>query len=135
MTHQISKQQLTAKKLDALKEIASQLIATECDRFGLSVQENGAIYQGTVKLGEAGCFAQHKCTESRWWVIRASSQYQQAVPCDDLFDAVWSLLIDAPLVLLNPYKPFDELITAPIQRLKDGEFQEDLEFSRLVFHK
>ncbi|NDJ26035.1 hypothetical protein GS682_31545 [Nostoc sp. B(2019)] len=59
-------------------------IADECEKYGFEILDDG-IYHHDVKLGEVGC------TNGRWWVIRASLEHQQKVPCDSAMDAVWSL--------------------------------------------
>jgi hypothetical protein len=59
-------------------------IATECEKYGFDLMDDG-IYHHDVKLGQVGC------TDGRWWVIRASSEHQQKIPCDSVMDAVWSL--------------------------------------------
>ncbi|WP_193200279.1 hypothetical protein [Nostoc sp. MG11] len=63
-------------------------IADECEQYGFEILDDG-IYHQDVKLGEVGC------TNGRWWVIRASSEHQQKVPCDSAADAVWSLSAEA----------------------------------------
>ncbi len=59
-------------------------IAQECEKYNFDLLDDG-IYQHDKKLGQVGC------TQGRWWVIRASSEHQQKVPCDSALDAVWSL--------------------------------------------
>ncbi|MBW4617237.1 MAG: hypothetical protein KME21_29180, partial [Desmonostoc vinosum HA7617-LM4] len=66
-------------------EIMTQ-IAIECEKFELDVMDDG-IYCKDVKLGEVGY------SNGRWWVLRASSEHQELVPCDSVADAVWSLQI------------------------------------------
>jgi hypothetical protein len=80
-------------------------IADECEKYGFEILNDG-IYDHDQKLGEVGC------TDSRWWVIRATSVHQQKIPCDSAFDAVWVLSM---VELTEPSckelldKPFDRL--------------------------
>ncbi|QFS51903.1 hypothetical protein GXM_09397 [Nostoc sphaeroides CCNUC1] len=80
-------------------------IADECEKYGFEILNDG-IYDHDRKLGEVGC------TNSRWWVIRATSVHQQKIPCDSAFDAVWALSM---VELTQPSckelldKPFDRL--------------------------
>ncbi len=62
----------------------SYQIAAECENFGFKLDHDG-IYYNDVKLGEVGC------TDDRWWVYRASSEHQLQIPCNSVYDAVWSL--------------------------------------------
>ncbi|GEM_PF-608952 len=62
----------------------SYQIAAECEKFGFKLHDDG-IYNKDVKLGEVGC------TDGRWWVYRASSEHQLQIPCNSVYDAVWSL--------------------------------------------
>ncbi len=64
-------------------EVMAQ-IATECEKFDFDLYDNG-IFHKDVKLGKVGC------TEGKWWVLQASSQHQEQIPCNSAFDAVWSL--------------------------------------------
>jgi hypothetical protein len=99
-------------------EVMAQ-IAVECEKFGFELLDDG-IYNNDVKLGEAGC------TDGRWWVNRASSEHQQPVPCDSVFDAVWSLSMVEVLPSLETSsceelldKPFDQLTTEEWKRLME----------------
>ncbi|MCF2152014.1 hypothetical protein IQ276_037540 [Desmonostoc muscorum LEGE 12446] len=90
-------------------------IADECEKYGFEILNDG-IYNQDQKLGEVGC------TNSRWWVIRASSVHQQKVPCDSALDAVWILSM---VELTQPSrselldKPFDELTPQEWERLRE----------------
>jgi hypothetical protein len=102
-------------------------IATECEKYNFDLMDDGIYHHNDVKLGKVGC------TDGRWWVMRASSEHQQKVPCDSVMDAVWSLsmvqlsccehLLDRPfetltveewlrLVEYQPGSDSRELITA-----------------------
>ncbi|BAZ33748.1 hypothetical protein NIES4074_62620 (plasmid) [Cylindrospermum sp. NIES-4074] len=88
-------------------------IAAECKQHGLELLDDG-IYSNDRKLGSAGC------TNSRWWVKRASSE-QQKVPCDSAKEAVRSLLMVEALPpsceqLMD--QAFDELTEDEWQRLR-----------------
>lgn len=93
------------------------LIADECEKYGFEILNDG-IYNQDQKLGEVGC------TNSRWWVIRASSVHQQKVPCDSALDAVWVLSMleltqpSSEEVLDNPFEPFDQLTANEWQQLR-----------------
>ncbi|QLE45192.1 hypothetical protein FD723_33255 (plasmid) [Nostoc sp. C052] len=80
-------------------------IADECEKYGFEILSDG-IYDQDRKLGEVGC------TNSRWWVIRATSVHQQKIPCDSAFDAVWVLSI---VELTQPSR--EELLDKPFDRL------------------
>ncbi|MHC5771544.1 MAG: hypothetical protein ACYTXI_39540 [Nostoc sp.] len=80
-------------------------IADECEKYGFEILNDG-IYDHDRKLSEVGC------TNSRWWVIRATSVHQQKIPCDSAFDAVWVLSI---VELTQPSR--DELLDKPFDRL------------------
>jgi hypothetical protein len=90
-------------------------IADECEKYGFEILNDG-IYNHDQKLGEVGC------TNSRWWVIRATSVHQQKIPCDSAFDAVWVLSM---VELTQPSreelldKPFDELTPQEWERLRE----------------
>ncbi len=100
-------------------EVMAQ-IATECEKFDFDLYENG-IYHNDVKLGEVGC------TEGQWWVLQASSQQQEQVPCNSAFDAVWSLWVikvnqgEDPLSTSTP-NINEELLDRPFDELSDTEW-------------
>jgi hypothetical protein len=80
-------------------------IADECEKYGFEILDDG-IYNQEQKLGEVGC------TNSRWWVIRATSVHQQKIPCDSALDAVWVLSM---VELTQPSR--EELLDKPFDRL------------------
>ncbi|MFN6486353.1 MULTISPECIES: hypothetical protein [unclassified Nostoc] len=85
-------------------------IADECEKYGFEILNDG-IYDHDQKLGEVGC------TNNRWWVIRATSVYQQKIPCDSAFDAVWVLSM---VELTQPSR--EELLGKPFDRLTANDF-------------
>jgi hypothetical protein len=91
-------------------------IADECDKYNFVLLGDG-IYHQDVKLGEVGC------TDSRWWVIRASSIHQQKVPCDSAGDAVWSLSMVEALPM-----PCEHLLDKPFDQLTAEEWRRVIEY-------
>ncbi|MBW4617524.1 MAG: hypothetical protein KME21_30790, partial [Desmonostoc vinosum HA7617-LM4] len=102
-------------------EVMAQ-IANECEKFELDLMDDG-IYCNDVKLGEVGC------SDGSWWVVRASSEHKNRVPCDSVAEAVWSLRMVEVLAsgdvdqertscesLLD--KPVDEVTISEWERLK-----------------
>jgi hypothetical protein len=88
-------------------------IAVECEKLGLELLDNG-IYNNDQNLGQVGC------TESKWWVKRASSVHRQKVLCDSVAEAVQ--LLSESLSgedLLD--KAFDQLTVDEWERLREYE--------------
>ncbi|MBN3890421.1 MAG: hypothetical protein HWQ43_15075 [Nostoc sp. JL31] len=92
-------------------------IADECEKYGFEILNYG-IYDQDQKLGEVSC------TDSRWWVIRATSVHQHKIPCDSAFDAVWVLSMveltqPSREELLNKlFEPFDQLTADEWEQLR-----------------
>ncbi|MBW4458210.1 MAG: hypothetical protein KME55_39510 [Nostoc indistinguendum CM1-VF10] len=92
-------------------------IAAQCEQFGFELLDDG-IYKDEQKLGLVGC------TNSRWWVIRATSVHQQKVPCDSALDAVWVLSMveltqpSCKQLLDKPFEPFDQLTADEWEQLR-----------------
>ncbi|MBD6620852.1 hypothetical protein FNW02_35170 [Komarekiella sp. 'clone 1'] len=99
-------------------------IAIECEKYEFDLLDDG-IYHHDQKLGEVGC------TNGRWWVIRASSEHQQKVPCDSALDAVWSLsMVQVTCCEDLLDRPFETLTVEEWRRLV--EYQPELESRELV---
>jgi hypothetical protein len=89
-------------------------ITTECEKYGFEILDDG-IYNNDQKLGQVGC------TQGRWWVIRASSEHQQKVPCDSAADAVWSLsMVEATC--------YEDLLDQPFETLTAMQWDLLLEY-------
>ncbi|MCG6138455.1 MAG: hypothetical protein MET45_28170 [Nostoc sp. LLA-1] len=89
-------------------------IAQECEKFGFELLDDG-IYHHDVKLGEVSY------TNNQWFA-RASEEYQGRIPCDSVFDAVLSLLIDEAVSCENLLdKPFEQLTTEEWRMLLEYE--------------
>ena len=107
-------QEQEAPSATTLNEVMCE-IAAQCEQFGFEILDNGIYYQDQ-KLGQVGC------TNGRWWVTRASSEHQQKVPCDSVFDAMWVLSMAE---LMQPDceqlldKPFDELTASDWEWLQE----------------
>ncbi|NDJ26154.1 hypothetical protein GS682_32200 [Nostoc sp. B(2019)] len=99
-------------------------IADECEKFGFEILDDG-IYHHDQKLGQVSC------TKGKWWVIRASSEHQQKVPCDSALDAVWSLsMVEATCCEDLLDRPFETLTVEEWRRLV--EYQPMSESRELV---
>ncbi|SRR5579883_232607 len=101
-------------------EVMAQ-IAAACDEFGFELTDDG-IYHNDVKLGQVGC------TDGNWWVVRASSQYQNQVPCDSASDAVWSLWMVETSCCADHN---EELLDQPFDQLTTQEWEQLLEYQPL----
>ena len=93
-------------------------ISDECEKYGFDILDDG-IYHHDVKLGEVGC------TDGKWWVIRASSEHQQKVPCDSAIDALWSLS-------MVEVSPCEDLLDRAFDQLTAEEWQRLLEFEPVM---
>ncbi len=98
-------------------------IATECEKFGLSVREDG-IYHNSVKLGWVGC------TNGKWWVAQASSEHQIKVPCDRAFDGVWLLSMVSASKCADA-RSCEELLDRPFNELSVEEWEQLFEYEPL----
>ncbi|MDJ0798364.1 MAG: hypothetical protein QNJ51_16355 [Calothrix sp. MO_167.B12] len=102
-------------------------IANECERFELDLYDDG-IYHNDIKLGEIGC------SNGNWWVLQASSQEQEKLPCNSASDALWCLWmllvkqgktsVITSVFTINEElldRPFDELTLQQWRQLKEYE--------------
>ncbi|MBD2451374.1 hypothetical protein H6G76_30470 [Nostoc sp. FACHB-152] len=93
-------------------------IATECDKYGLELLDDGIYTSDGEKLGEVGC------TDGLWWFARVN---QKRTFCDSVEDAVWLLQIPDGLPSTNEYLQYH-----PLEQLSPGELQGLFEIAELV---
>ncbi|MBD2492562.1 hypothetical protein [Aulosira sp. FACHB-615] len=93
-------------------------IATECDKYGLELLDDGIYTSNGEKLGEAGF------TDALWWFARI---HQKQTFCDSAEDAVWLLQIPDGLPSTNEYLQYH-----PLEQLSPGELQGLFETTALV---
>ena len=84
-------------------EIMAQIF-NECEKYGFEILDDG-IYNNEVKLGEVGC------TDTSWWVLRATEGNQERVACESALEAVWWLAI-GQILLRAETVDCEELLTA-----------------------
>ncbi|MBD2468749.1 hypothetical protein [Nostoc sp. FACHB-145] len=96
-------------------------IATECDKYGLELLDNGIYTSDGEKLGEVGC------TNGHWWFTSATQAKPEKVFCDSAADAVWLLQIPDGLPTANEYLQYH-----PLEQLSPGELQGLFEARALV---
>ncbi|BBD63081.1 hypothetical protein NIES2109_59310 (plasmid) [Nostoc sp. HK-01] len=89
-------------------------IATECEKYGLELLDDGIYTSDGEKLGEVGF------TDGHWWFIRAVSEGQK-VACDSVDEAMQMLLVAEVL-------DWDELLNRPFDQLSQQEWRLLMEF-------
>jgi len=92
-------------------------IATECDKYGLELLDDGIYTSNGERLGEVAY------TNGLWWFKRESYAPQKPTFCDSAEDAVWLLQISDELPSEDEYlqyHPLEQLSSAQLRRLFDA---------------